>query len=473
MRDVDISPDGTYAVISTTGAYRANLACDTQSRFEVHPERDDLADVGQLHGRRHHVRRRDRERRGLRRWPHALGQQPVRRGRRRARARCRARACTRSIPSPGLPFSWNPGRERGVGLFDYFVTDAGVWAGSDTDRWANELRQRLAFFPFAGGTLVPANNVGSLPADIVLGGRTAGTLGTDPSVLHRVNAGGPALDLGRRRPRLDGRQQPELAAPQHGSTAASVLDRRAPVRRDGAAERLRPRARRGCSRPSATTPPAATRCSGTSRSPAGTQIQVRLYFANRSTSTDDLGERVFDVDLDGATVLDDLDLSGSVGHNIATMRSFDITSDGSVTVLFRHGAANNPMINGIEIVRTDVSTTGTFGTQDEVQRRFYNGTSAVNPAVLPGHAGVAQRARRVHGRTAASSACSSTGRCRSARSTARPSGRHSRRPPTPTTSSAKRRTSRACSSIRPRAASTTRSSTTRTCTGARSCPRAG
>ena len=54
----------------------------------------------------------------------------------------------------GLPFSWNPGRTRGVGLFDYFVTEQGVWAGSDTDRFNNELRARLAFFPFADGSTV-------------------------------------------------------------------------------------------------------------------------------------------------------------------------------------------------------------------------------------------------------------------------------------------------------------------------------
>jgi hypothetical protein len=37
-RDLDISEDGTYAIITTTGAYRANLSCDTASRFELTTE---------------------------------------------------------------------------------------------------------------------------------------------------------------------------------------------------------------------------------------------------------------------------------------------------------------------------------------------------------------------------------------------------------------------------------------------------
>ena len=37
MRDVDISPDGGYFVVGTTGAYRAGSLCDATSRWELGP----------------------------------------------------------------------------------------------------------------------------------------------------------------------------------------------------------------------------------------------------------------------------------------------------------------------------------------------------------------------------------------------------------------------------------------------------
>ena len=36
-------------------------------------------------------------------------------------------------PINGLPLSWNPGRDRGVGAFALVATDKGLWIGSDTD----------------------------------------------------------------------------------------------------------------------------------------------------------------------------------------------------------------------------------------------------------------------------------------------------------------------------------------------------
>ena len=58
-------------------------------------------------------------------------------------------------PVNGLPLSWNPGRDRGVGAQALFATSQGLWVGSDTTQIGGERHGRIAFMPLAGGTTVP------------------------------------------------------------------------------------------------------------------------------------------------------------------------------------------------------------------------------------------------------------------------------------------------------------------------------
>jgi hypothetical protein len=102
-------------------------------------------------------------------------------------------------PINGLPFSWNPCHERGVGIFTLPMTDDGLWAGSDTDHAGGELHMKLAFFSAAGGVAPPPSVTYGLPNDLYNIDQTTGalarrsynltTFGTDATV--------PGINLAR------------------------------------------------------------------------------------------------------------------------------------------------------------------------------------------------------------------------------------------------------------------------------------
>ena len=89
----------------------------------------------------------------------------------------------------------------------------------------------------------------------------------------------------------------------------------------------------------------------------GANLKVRLYFANRYTGTSQVGQRVFDVTLDGSTVLSSFDAVAAAGDQTGTMREFALTSDGTVDIGFVT-RVENPMISAIDIVQVGQSTTG-------------------------------------------------------------------------------------------------------------------
>ena len=182
-------------------------------------------------------------------------------------------------------------------------------------------------------------------------GRTAGTLGTvDQSVLYRVNAGGPALTSVDDGPNWAADTAATSPLRTSGSNSATAPSSLATPLNDAAVPRGdldRPPAQLWTTERN--DPAGGNEMIWSFPVAAGTPVQVRLYLANRNASTDNLGNRIFSVDLDGVNVLDRIDLSGTVGHNFGTVRSFDITSDGSVDIRFVN-IVNNPLINGIEII---------------------------------------------------------------------------------------------------------------------------
>lgn len=166
MRDVDISPDGRYFVIVTTGAGYTGTLCDAASRFELgrsgpgqQPSWVDLTGGDTLYsvaitgtavyigGHQRWVNNslaRDRE------GPGAVSREGI----------------AALDPVNGLPFSWNPGKERGVGAFALVATSDGLWVGSDTNWVAGELHPRIALFPLVGGAAVPPSTVPGLPGEL-------------------------------------------------------------------------------------------------------------------------------------------------------------------------------------------------------------------------------------------------------------------------------------------------------------------
>ncbi len=84
------------------------------------------------------------------------------------------------------------------------------------------------------------------------------------------------------------------------------------------------------------------------RLPAGDYI-VRLHFAEFYTETTQVGDRVFDVAIEGQIVLDDFDMIADSGFETAIIKEFVVpVTDGTLNIEFLHGV-ENPKISGIEV----------------------------------------------------------------------------------------------------------------------------
>ena len=183
-RDIDVDPTGTYFVIVTAGAYGSGLMCDSASRWELgrrgsnqqpswidYTGGDTLWSVG-ITGEAVYVG-------GHQRWlnnPSASDS---------AGPGAVAREGIAALdPVNGLPLSWNPGRDRGVGAYELTGTDAGLWVGSDTDRIGRfEYHGRLAMFPRNGGVAVPESETGVLPGRLI----SIGTSTSDSVTVRNFN----------------------------------------------------------------------------------------------------------------------------------------------------------------------------------------------------------------------------------------------------------------------------------------------
>ena len=214
MRDVEMSPDGSYFVVATTGGPTANTLCDVAARWETYAVGTTLTPTWTNNSG------------GDTLWGVEITQSAVYVGGHNRWMNNPSGADSAgqgSVPRPGLsaldpqsgvPLKWNPGRNpRGEAAYEIYETDAGVWIVSDTD-WIGDRRYqrpRIAFFPYDEGSNTASKSTGSLPGNVYVASPNSNS-----SILYRVNAGGAVDHRDRRRARLGrGHQRRTEPVAQH------------------------------------------------------------------------------------------------------------------------------------------------------------------------------------------------------------------------------------------------------------------
>jgi hypothetical protein len=371
MRDVDIAPSGDYFVVAATGAYSGGVnsgtLCDSVSRWELgattggqnpswvdYTGGDTLTQV-KVTGPAIYVG-------GHQRWMNNpfvgdnVGPGAVPRS-----------GLAAVDPRNGLPFTWNPGRDRGVGVWEFLPTVAGLWIGHDTNHLGGEIRKRIAFMPLTGGTFPPLDNTGSLPGDVYLLGQPAGI--TSGHWIARVNTGGPLQLANDNGPDWSADTADQPSPYRNGNSNAADWGN-LPFTVDATVPSTTPTAVFSTERWSPNDSP---NMQWDFPAPVGDDLQVRLFFANGCSCTEHPNQRKFDVSIDGTNVLNDYDIVADVGDQRGTMKQFNVTSDGNVDIDFNH-VVENPLINAIEIIDTDVPAPGP-GSNDTVIDRDFDGTT--------------------------------------------------------------------------------------------------
>lgn len=347
MRDVEMSPDGSFFVVATTGGPHAGTLCDSASRFETYDVGTNLTPTWTDHSG------------GDTLWGVEVTDSAVYVGghqRWMNNPNGSDRAAQGAVPRPGLvaldpasgvPLRWNPGRNpRGEAAYEIYETGSGVWVVSDTP-WIGDRRyqrQRVAFFPYDEGYDTASTDTGALPGNVYIGGPRQAS-----DVLYRVNAGGSALAAIDAGP--DWTADTAAAPSPHHNTGSSTQSRSALT----AASLVGVPATTpsGIWTSERFDPSGGTDLQWSFPVASGTSVRVRLYFASRSTTT-----RRFNVLLDGATVLSSYDPNSDPGVNRGTMKSFDTVSDGSVDIDFAR-VAGDPMVNAVEIIDLDAGSNAT------------------------------------------------------------------------------------------------------------------
>lgn len=346
VRDVEMSPDGSFFVVATTGGPHSGTLCDTAARFETYavgtsllPTWTDASGGDTLWGVE--ITRAAVFVGGHNRWMNNPS------GSDRAGQGAVPRPGLSALdPDTGVPLRWNPGRNpRGEAAYEIHETETGVWVLSDTD-WIGDRRYqrpRIAFFPYAEGYDTASEAVGTLPGSVYVGAPLARS-----DVLYRVNAGGAAIASTDAGPdwSADNATTNPLRTSGSTTTTYSPLPATSLVGVPATVPL-------GIWTQDRVDPVGGAEMQWSFPVTAGRTVQVRLYLANRSTSI-----RRFSVIADGVTRLSNYDPAADPGYGKGTVKTFDVVSDGRVDLEFRHGVLGNPFVNAIELVDATPGSAG-------------------------------------------------------------------------------------------------------------------
>lgn len=199
IRGLDISPDGSYFAVSTTGAnIPGHPSCDSLSRWNPYgqgPQQPtwttsmggDTPETVLITGAAIYVG-------GHEQWVNDP-YNPIRCG-----------VCPNPFPGGvarkgfeahdplnGLPFTWNPGRNpRGKGVLAMVSTPTGFFFGSDTDNVDGMVRRKLAFMPLTGGLAIPPGDAYVLPGNLDIVNQTGATGAIESRSFDGTTLGSPS-----------------------------------------------------------------------------------------------------------------------------------------------------------------------------------------------------------------------------------------------------------------------------------------